>query len=152
MQLAPLQRQVNQSLSHLKTIQYYINNQGENIAYQVIQPSKLDLYIFNSCLDWDTNLSLQLYKLVLHYQCKCKSRLESLYYLISSYSGLYCFSCPYCLEYLTCSICLGIVILTYRSQDPDSNPSPHFYLFKTVHLFLFTLLHNIIIITSSLLL
>ncbi|KAJ9585971.1 hypothetical protein L9F63_020385, partial [Diploptera punctata] len=37
MQLAPLQRQVNQSLSHFKTIQYYINNQGENIASQKSQ-------------------------------------------------------------------------------------------------------------------
>lgn len=37
MQLAPLQRQVNQSLSHLKTIQYYINNQGDSIAYQKSQ-------------------------------------------------------------------------------------------------------------------
>ncbi|XP_046385639.1 prominin-1-A [Ischnura elegans] len=33
-QLLPLQRQVNQSLSHLKTIQYYINNQGSAIAQQ----------------------------------------------------------------------------------------------------------------------
>ncbi|PSN43835.1 hypothetical protein C0J52_10084 [Blattella germanica] len=32
MQLSPLQRQVNQSLSHFKTIQYFINNQGGNIA------------------------------------------------------------------------------------------------------------------------
>ena len=30
--LQPLQRQVNQSISHLKTIQYYINNQGDKIA------------------------------------------------------------------------------------------------------------------------
>lgn len=34
-QLQPLQRQVNQSLSHLKTIQYYIDNQGEKIAQMV---------------------------------------------------------------------------------------------------------------------
>ncbi|KAJ4439221.1 hypothetical protein ANN_07340 [Periplaneta americana] len=34
MQMMPLQRQVNQSLSHLKTIQYFINNQGSNIAYE----------------------------------------------------------------------------------------------------------------------
>ncbi|XP_012252755.2 prominin-1-A [Athalia rosae] len=34
MQLQPLQRQVNQSMSHLKTIQYYIDNQGEKIAQQ----------------------------------------------------------------------------------------------------------------------
>nr|CAD7404563.1 unnamed protein product [Timema cristinae] len=33
-QINPLQRQVNQSLSHLKTIQYFINNQGSNIAHQ----------------------------------------------------------------------------------------------------------------------
>ncbi|CAL7945606.1 unnamed protein product [Xylocopa violacea] len=32
LQVHPLQRQVNQSLSHLKTIQYYIDNQGDNIA------------------------------------------------------------------------------------------------------------------------
>ncbi|XP_012287538.2 prominin-1-A [Orussus abietinus] len=32
LQLIPLQRQVNQSISHLKTIQYYIDNQGEQIA------------------------------------------------------------------------------------------------------------------------
>ncbi|XP_033220016.1 prominin-1-A [Belonocnema kinseyi] len=30
--LQPLQRQVNQSISHLKAIQYYIDNQGEKIA------------------------------------------------------------------------------------------------------------------------
>lgn len=30
--LQPLQRQVNQSISHLKTIQYYIDNQGAKIA------------------------------------------------------------------------------------------------------------------------
>nr|CAD7401783.1 unnamed protein product [Timema poppensis] len=34
-QINPLQRQVNQSLSHLKTIQYFINNQGSSIAHQV---------------------------------------------------------------------------------------------------------------------
>ncbi|KAF4529635.1 hypothetical protein B566_EDAN011476, partial [Ephemera danica] len=33
-QLAPLQRQANQSLSHLKTIQYYISNEGSIIAQQ----------------------------------------------------------------------------------------------------------------------
>ncbi|KAG8232181.1 hypothetical protein J437_LFUL012178 [Ladona fulva] len=33
-QLLPLQRQVNQSISHLKTIQYFINNQGSAIAQQ----------------------------------------------------------------------------------------------------------------------
>ncbi|XP_046432589.1 prominin-1-A isoform X1 [Neodiprion fabricii] len=32
LQLQPLQRQVNQSISHLKTIQFYIDNQGEKIA------------------------------------------------------------------------------------------------------------------------
>ncbi|GLH13190.1 Prominin-1-A [Gryllus bimaculatus] len=32
-QLVPLQRQVNQSLSHLKTIQFFINNQGSNISH-----------------------------------------------------------------------------------------------------------------------
>ncbi|KAK7793542.1 hypothetical protein R5R35_000383 [Gryllus longicercus] len=32
-QLVPLQRQVNQSLSHLKTIQFFINNQGANISH-----------------------------------------------------------------------------------------------------------------------
>ncbi|XP_076751251.1 prominin [Xylocopa sonorina] len=32
LQVHPLQRQVDQSLSHLKTIQYYIDNQGNNIA------------------------------------------------------------------------------------------------------------------------
>ncbi|XP_026674016.1 prominin-1-A isoform X1 [Ceratina calcarata] len=32
LQVQPLQRQVNQSLSHLKTIQYYIDNQGDKIA------------------------------------------------------------------------------------------------------------------------
>ncbi|XP_051157182.1 prominin-2 isoform X2 [Leptopilina boulardi] len=32
LQLQPLQRQVNQSISHLKTIQYYIDNQGIKIA------------------------------------------------------------------------------------------------------------------------
>lgn len=32
LQLQPLQRQVNQSISHLKTIQYYIDNQGAKIA------------------------------------------------------------------------------------------------------------------------
>ncbi|KAG7190534.1 hypothetical protein KM043_006635 [Ampulex compressa] len=32
LRVQPLQRQVNQSISHLKTIQYYIDNQGENIA------------------------------------------------------------------------------------------------------------------------
>ncbi|XP_067006694.2 prominin-1-A [Anabrus simplex] len=32
-QLMPLQRQVNQSLSHLKTIQFFINNQGANISH-----------------------------------------------------------------------------------------------------------------------
>ncbi|PNF26316.1 hypothetical protein B7P43_G02652, partial [Cryptotermes secundus] len=37
MQMAPLQRQVNQSLSHLKTIQYFINNQGSSIAYEKSQ-------------------------------------------------------------------------------------------------------------------
>lgn len=36
-QLQPLQRQVNQSLSHLKTIQYYIDNQGDKIAQIVMQ-------------------------------------------------------------------------------------------------------------------
>ncbi|KAJ8876200.1 hypothetical protein PR048_024110 [Dryococelus australis] len=33
-QMQPLQRQVNQSLSHLKTIQYFINNQGDSISRQ----------------------------------------------------------------------------------------------------------------------
>ncbi|XP_063217411.1 prominin-1-A [Bacillus rossius redtenbacheri] len=33
-QMQPLQRQVNQSLSHLKTIQYFINNQGDSICKQ----------------------------------------------------------------------------------------------------------------------
>ncbi|KDR13206.1 Prominin-1-A [Zootermopsis nevadensis] len=37
MKMVPLQRQVNQSLSHLKTIQYFINNQGSNIAYECHQ-------------------------------------------------------------------------------------------------------------------
>ncbi|KAL2726988.1 prominin-1-A [Vespula squamosa] len=32
LQLLPLMRQVNQSISHLKTIQYYIDNQGDKIA------------------------------------------------------------------------------------------------------------------------
>ncbi|XP_047352347.1 prominin-1-A isoform X1 [Vespa velutina] len=32
LQLLPLLRQVNQSISHLKTIQYYIDNQGDKIA------------------------------------------------------------------------------------------------------------------------
>lgn len=36
--LQPLQRQVNQSISHLKTIQYYINNQGGKIA-QLVSPN-----------------------------------------------------------------------------------------------------------------
>lgn len=34
-QTGPLQKQVNQSLSHLKTIQFFINNQGEAIAHTV---------------------------------------------------------------------------------------------------------------------
>lgn len=34
-QMIPLQRQANQSLSHLKTIQYYIGNQGMNISERV---------------------------------------------------------------------------------------------------------------------
>ncbi|KAI4502356.1 hypothetical protein M0802_002268 [Mischocyttarus mexicanus] len=32
LQLLPFQRQINQSISHLKTIQYYIDNQGDKIA------------------------------------------------------------------------------------------------------------------------
>lgn len=33
--MGPLQRDVNQTLSHLKTIQYYISNQGSSIVKQV---------------------------------------------------------------------------------------------------------------------
>ncbi|CAG2056589.1 unnamed protein product, partial [Timema podura] len=44
-QINPLQRQVNQSLSHLKTIQYFINNQGSNIAHQGHQKAKAREYI-----------------------------------------------------------------------------------------------------------
>lgn len=33
--LLPLQKQANQSLSHLKTIQYYITNQGSTISEKV---------------------------------------------------------------------------------------------------------------------
>lgn len=33
-ELAPLQRQVNQSLSHLKTIQYFVDKQGTTMADQ----------------------------------------------------------------------------------------------------------------------
>ena len=44
--LQPLQRQVNQSISHLKTIQYYIDNQGEKIAQLVrIYYTQCDLKI-----------------------------------------------------------------------------------------------------------
>lgn len=36
LQIQPFQKQMNQSLSHLKTIQYYIDNQGSVIAGKVI--------------------------------------------------------------------------------------------------------------------
>jgi hypothetical protein len=45
MQMMPLQRQVNQSLSHLKTIQYFINNQGSNIANEVRGPHLISGYL-----------------------------------------------------------------------------------------------------------
>lgn len=35
LQIQPLQRQINESLTRLKTIQYYINNQGDKIAQMV---------------------------------------------------------------------------------------------------------------------
>lgn len=35
LQVQPLWRQVNQSISHLRTIQYYIDHQGEKIAQLV---------------------------------------------------------------------------------------------------------------------
>lgn len=41
LQLLPLMRQVNQSISHLKTIQYYIDNQGDKIAQLVSKQSSL---------------------------------------------------------------------------------------------------------------
>lgn len=43
LQLQPLKRQVNQSLSHLKTIQYYIDNQGDKIA-QLVRITLFDVY------------------------------------------------------------------------------------------------------------
>lgn len=33
--MKPLQREVNQTLSHLKTIQYFIDNRGADIAREV---------------------------------------------------------------------------------------------------------------------
>lgn len=39
--MQPLQRQVNQSISHLKTIQYYIDHQGDKIAQLVHDTSFL---------------------------------------------------------------------------------------------------------------
>lgn len=35
LQIQPLQRQINESLTRLKTIQYYIDNQGDKIAQLV---------------------------------------------------------------------------------------------------------------------
>lgn len=35
LQVQPLWRQVNQSISHLRTIQYYIDHQGDKIAQLV---------------------------------------------------------------------------------------------------------------------
>lgn len=46
LQMQPLQRQVNQSLSHLKTIQYYINNQGEKIAQMACTFTKILVIMF----------------------------------------------------------------------------------------------------------
>lgn len=54
LQLQPLQRQVNQSISHLKTIQYYIDNQGEKIA-------QLARILFFSLFKLYTNLNLITY-------------------------------------------------------------------------------------------
>ncbi|XP_043473897.1 prominin-1-A [Leptopilina heterotoma] len=54
LQLQPLQRQVNQSISHLKTIQYYIDNQGAKIA-QLKTKSYIDRLV--GYLDqWRTNV------------------------------------------------------------------------------------------------
>jgi len=45
LQVQPLWRQVNQSISHLRTIQYYIDHQGEKIAQLV---NKIDVQKFFS--------------------------------------------------------------------------------------------------------
>jgi len=40
LQVQPLWRQVNQSISHLRTIQYYIDHQGEKIA-QLVRAARI---------------------------------------------------------------------------------------------------------------
>ncbi|KAL1116281.1 hypothetical protein AAG570_005776 [Ranatra chinensis] len=47
LKVGPLQRQVNQSLAHLKTIQYFINNQWSTIAHQNVKDyaARLNSYL-----------------------------------------------------------------------------------------------------------
>ncbi|XP_035722001.1 prominin-1-A-like isoform X1 [Vespa mandarinia] len=58
LQLLPLLRQVNQSISHLKTIQYYIDNQGDKIAQL---KGKAFTNRLNNYLDqWRTHVILEM--------------------------------------------------------------------------------------------
>lgn len=62
LQVQPLWRQVNQSLSHLRTIQYYIDHQGEKIAQLVNNSVKkfsffLGLFKRNTFVGYSKNVT-----------------------------------------------------------------------------------------------
>ncbi|KAK2584074.1 hypothetical protein KPH14_006520 [Odynerus spinipes] len=58
LQLFPLQRQVNQSISHLKTIQYYIDNQGDKIAQ--LKGKAFTKRLSNYLDQWRTHVSSEM--------------------------------------------------------------------------------------------
>jgi len=58
-QLIPIEKQITQSMSHLKTIQYFIGNQGTAIAQEVFKKVQLP-YSFVTCVVFNSTLAPEL--------------------------------------------------------------------------------------------
>ncbi|XP_076245933.1 prominin [Calliopsis andreniformis] len=129
LQMQPLQRQVNQSISHLKTIQYYIDNQGDKIAQlkTKIYVERLDNYLDQ----WRSHVLAEMGSGV----AKCRPLwdvLEGVRYLLCSHflgnlSG-YWFATLLCLLLMIASTPMAhILSLVYRKATPfpdDSTVQP----------------------------